>query len=222
MARFAHLLEDLLQENRLELLGDRLQLLAPRWCRLASAAGVDILRERYDAHDAYITTNSAFSAPARSSACRMLMTSSGVAPKLLMVLTIISRLAPSGHWNMALRSCSTATPERGTTAVRPCENGSGWLTCGVSLIVTRRLPCATAAAFTRTPSLTTTVPVRLLNTTRGRTRPSSTSSSSSMAMKRMRWLLSAGARTEIRVAFMAVAVPEPNVSSTASTTRVTV
>ena len=33
---------------------------------------------------------------------------------------------------------------RGTTRVWPRENGAGWLTCGVSEMVTVRLPCATA------------------------------------------------------------------------------
>src|SRR5690606_38715644 len=81
----------------------------------------------------------------------------------------------------------------------------GGLPCGVSLMVTVRLPWATAAALTRTPSPITTVPVRLLNTTFGRSRPSSTSIISSMAMKLMRWVLVTGARTATLVAFRATA-----------------
>ena len=49
---------------------------------------------------------------------------------------------------------------RGTTRVRPRENGAGWLTCGVSVIVTVRLPCATATMETRTSRPITMMPER--------------------------------------------------------------
>ena len=49
---------------------------------------------------------------------------------------------------------------RGTTAVWPRENGCGWLTCGVSEIVTVRLPCATATVETRTSRPITMMPER--------------------------------------------------------------
>ena len=49
---------------------------------------------------------------------------------------------------------------RGTTRVRPRENGAGWLTCGVSLMLTVRLPCATATVETRTSRPITMMPER--------------------------------------------------------------
>ena len=49
---------------------------------------------------------------------------------------------------------------RGTTTVRPRENGAGWLTCGDSEMVTVRLPCATATVDTRTSRPMTMTPER--------------------------------------------------------------
>ena len=42
----------------------------------------------------------------------------------------------------------------------PRENGAGWLTCGVSVMVTVRLPCATATMETRTSRPMTMMPER--------------------------------------------------------------
>jgi hypothetical protein len=42
-----------------------------------------------------------------------------------------------------LPSSTTPTRVRGTTTVRPLAKGCRWLTCGVSAMVTVRLPCAT-------------------------------------------------------------------------------
>ncbi|MNJ65633.1 hypothetical protein D3C77_616540 [compost metagenome] len=52
VAGLAHLLEDLLQEHRLELFGDDFQLLAPRRGRAVGtlAQAVEVLREGNDAH----------------------------------------------------------------------------------------------------------------------------------------------------------------------------
>ena len=52
-----------------------------------------------------------------------------------------------------------------TTVWPPRENGSGWLAVGVVLIVTDRLPCATAQAASVTAWFITTEPVRALITT---------------------------------------------------------
>jgi len=49
---------------------------------------------------------------------------------------------------------------RGTTRVRPREKGAGWLTCGLSLILTVRLPCDTATVDTRTSRPMTMTPER--------------------------------------------------------------
>ena len=49
---------------------------------------------------------------------------------------------------------------RGTVVVLPRENGAGWLTCGVSVMVTVRLPCATATVETRTSLPMTMMPER--------------------------------------------------------------
>ncbi|MNW66362.1 hypothetical protein D3C74_448290 [compost metagenome] len=72
-------------------------------------------------------------------------------------------------------------------------------------MVTVRLPWLTAALRTLTPCPITTVPVRLLKTTLGRSLPMSTWMSCSRAMKEMRWLSSRGAAIWMRPALTALA-----------------
>ena len=50
--------------------------------------------------------------------------------------------------------------------VRPFDRGAGWLTCGCSVMVTVRLPCAIATVETRTSRPMTMMPERSSTTTR--------------------------------------------------------
>src|SRR5450830_84058 len=147
-----------------------------------------------------ITTSSPSMAPAWSSACRIAMMSSGVAPRLLTTSMIACSLAPAGHLNIWPEPWSTLTFEFGVTAVWPPENATGWLTFELSEITTFSEPCVTAAAFTRSPSAMTTVPVRELNTTFGFSWPCSIDRLSRRAMKATRWVGFSGATTAMLVA----------------------
>src|SRR3569623_1735778 len=100
---------------------------------------------------------------------------------------------------MRLVSCDTVTSADGTTVGVPPDSGSGWLTVGFSEIVTVRLPCATAAAVTRTYSPITTVPVRELMMTLAPVVPGSSVRFSSTDTNDTRWPRSRGACTAIDV-----------------------
>jgi hypothetical protein len=96
------------------------------------------------------------------------------------------------------------------TTVRPVfENGFGWLTCGVELIVTERLPCATAQAASVTDWFITTEPVRALITTFADGVARATSRFSMSARNATRASVDAGMRTCTTRPSRACAVPLP-------------
>src|SRR5580693_1191760 len=108
----------------------------------------------------HITSMSASIAPAALIACRMPMRSRGPMPSPLRPSTSCCRDTPSFTSANFLPSSVTATLVRGVTTVRPRDCGLGWLTCGLSEIVTVRLPCATATVATRTSRPITMMPER--------------------------------------------------------------
>src|SRR5690606_30986774 len=184
LVRLAHGLHHLVEEQRLEFLGDLLdvaravaadlELVEPVQVGVGAAveAGCESgihgrLRQ--------ITIRSACKAPACLSASRMAIRSEGAAPTWLTARTISSSVVPGPNLNIGLASCSALTLELGTTTVWPSEKGSGWLTCGSSEIVTVRLPWVTAAGCTRTFWPMTMVPVRELMITLATAWPTSTS-----------------------------------------------
>src|SRR6218665_465302 len=164
-----HLAHHLLDEEGLELLRRLGGLLAQH--RVVAAAALAGIGRAVDLHQ--ITCSSPSSAPAWSSAWRMAMMSSGLAPMLLIVSTMDCRLTPAGQFSMRPLPWSTATRDCGVTCVWPWPKAFGWLTWGRSLITTFNAPCETAAGRTRTPSAMTTVPVRELKTTLGVCGPTS-------------------------------------------------
>ena len=87
---------------------------------------------------------------------------------------------------------STFTLVRGTTTVWPFESGAGWLTCGCSVIVTVRLPCAIATVETRTSRPMTMMPERSSTTTRAVWSGSTCSCSTSVRRRIMLPLYLAG------------------------------
>ena len=89
------------------------------------------------------------------------------------------------------------------------ENGIGWLTVGVVLIVTERLPCATAQAARVTAWFITTEPVRALITTLAAGVEGLTSRFWISAMKATRASVDSGMRTRIARPSIASAVPGP-------------
>ena len=90
---------------------------------------------------------------------------------------------------------------------------------GVVLIVTDRLPCATAQAPSVTASFMTTEPVRALSTTRAAGRSSSSGRFSMSARKATRSPAgAAGMRTRTVRPSRAVAVPSPLAALMASAT----
>src|SRR5690606_27320985 len=131
----AHLLHHLGDEERLEFLGRGLRLRAiggigrggrrGHGGRLASRSGAGPCRQGVDGVHAQITTSSPSIAPAWSSACRIAMMSSGVAPMLLTTSMIVCSCAPAGQANMRPEPCSTETPDSGVTTVSPRPNGAG-------------------------------------------------------------------------------------------------
>src|SRR5664279_1377248 len=139
---------------------------ANSWCRpacgrgrgAAPRGGFRVLGRHDDAHQ--ITSSSAVSAPADFIACRIASRSCGVAPSELSALTTSASLVPGaictsdpGCWVIVMSDFSV-------TVVCPTfANGPGWLTEGVVLIVTERLPCATAHAAIVTAWFMTIDPV---------------------------------------------------------------
>jgi hypothetical protein len=61
-------------------------------------------------------------------------------------LTTSASLAPAASWISAPGSCLMEMSAFSATTVWPPDSGPGWLMTGVELIVTDRLPCATAQA----------------------------------------------------------------------------
>src|SRR5215510_798184 len=92
----------------------------------------------------HITSISAWIAPAALIACRIEIRSRGPMPSAFNPSTSCCSETPSLTTANFLPSSDTPTRVRGATLVSPRENGCGWLTTGVSEIVTVRLPCATA------------------------------------------------------------------------------
>src|SRR3977135_1367209 len=108
----------------------------------------------------HITSMSAWMAPAALIACRMPIRSRGPMPSPLRPATSCCSDTPSFTSANFLPSSETPTLEFGVTTVRPRDCGLGWLTCGLSEIVTGRLPCATATVATRTSRPITMMPER--------------------------------------------------------------
>src|SRR6202048_1264135 len=120
-------------------------------------AGVGIVGEAALHH---IPSMSAWIAPASLIACRMRIRSRGPMPSPLRPSTSCCNDTPSFTSANFLPSSETLTLVRGVTTVRPRDIGLGWLTCGLSEIVTVRLPCATASVATRTSRPITMMPER--------------------------------------------------------------
>src|SRR6266404_2403905 len=109
----------------------------------------------------HITSMSAWIAPAALIACRMPIRSRGPMPSPLRPSTSCCSDTPSFTSANFLPSSETPTLVRGVTTVRPPRDcGLGWLICGLSEIVTVRLPCATATVATRTSRPITMMPER--------------------------------------------------------------
>src|SRR6185437_9175392 len=108
----------------------------------------------------HITSMSASMAPAALIACNMPIRSRGPMPSPLRPSTSCCSETPSFTTANFLPSSVTPTRELGVTTVRPRDSGLGWLTCGLSEIVTVRLPCATATVATRTSRPITMMPER--------------------------------------------------------------
>src|SRR5271163_3969141 len=159
-----HLLEHRVEEHRLEVAGGGLRLVfdLEGGLNLPGRRIADRVQRStevgYACH--HITSMSAWIAPAALIACRIVMRSRGPMPSALSPSTICCSETPSWTSASLLPSSCTATEDRGTTTVRPRENGPGWLTCGASEIVTVRLPCATATVETRTSRPMTMTPER--------------------------------------------------------------
>src|SRR3954447_26041641 len=108
----------------------------------------------------HITSMSASMAPAALMACRIPIRSRGPMPSPLRPSTSCCSDTPSLTSANFLPSSETVTVDRGVVTVRPRDSGAGWLTCGLSEIVTVRLPCATATVATRTSRPITIMPER--------------------------------------------------------------
>src|SRR6202171_779400 len=108
----------------------------------------------------HITSMSAWIAPAALIACRIPIRSRGPMPSPLRPSTSCCSGTPSFTSANFFPSSETPTLERGVTTVRPRAKGLGWLTCGLSEIVTVRLPWATATVATRTSRPITMMPER--------------------------------------------------------------
>src|ERR1019366_4365379 len=108
----------------------------------------------------HIPPMSASIAPAALMACRMPIRSRGPMPSPLRPSTSCCSDTPSFMTANFLPSSVIPTLVRGVVTVRPRDCGLGWLTCGLSEIVTVRLPCATATVATRTSRPITMMPER--------------------------------------------------------------
>src|SRR6266700_1497255 len=172
-----HLREHRVEEHRLEVgrrrlglglrggrdLGQRIRqfVVGARGERIGRETGGDTAVRRGDeARRHYITSMSAWIAPAAWLACGMPIRSRGPMPSPLRPSTSCCSETPSLTTANFLPSSETDTLERGVVTVRPRDSGLGWLTCGLSEIVTVRLPCATATVATRTSRPITMMPER--------------------------------------------------------------
>src|SRR6476661_2481115 len=163
-----HLLEHGIDEYRLEVLrgGTRLGVVGDGHRLLDGGGGEQV--ERLEAGGGegeigchHITSMSAWMAPAALIACRIAIRSRGPMPSALSPSTSCCSETPSRTSASFLPSSCTPMRVRGTVTVAPLrENGSGWLTCAVSVMVTVRLPCATATIETRTSRPMTMMPER--------------------------------------------------------------
>src|SRR6476661_2328805 len=163
-----HLLEHGIDEYRLEVLrgGARLGVVGDGHRLLDCGGGKQV--ERLEAGGGegevgchHITSMSAWMAPAALIACRIAIRSRGPMPSALSPSTSCCSDTPSLTKASFLPSSCTPIRVRGTTCVvPPREKALGWLTCGVSEIVTVRLPCATATIDTRTSRPITIMPER--------------------------------------------------------------
>ena len=89
---------------------------------------------RGDAH--YITSMSAWIAPEALMACRMPIRSRGPMPRPVEAVDQLLQRDAILHDGEFLAVFLNTDPCVGVTIVRPRENGAGWLTCGLSEIVT--------------------------------------------------------------------------------------
>src|SRR5580692_4556792 len=172
-----HLREHRIEKHRLEILCRCLGLGLGLRRDLGQGGGEVVIRPAVDGRDRrigdgavvetagqarlhHITSMSASIAPAALIACRMPIRSRGPMPSPLRPSTSCCSDTPSLTTASFLPSSVTATLVRGVTTVRPRDCGLGWLTCGLSEIVTVRLPCATATVATRTSRPITMMPER--------------------------------------------------------------
>mmetsp|Transcript_22405 Transcript_22405/g.88713 ORF Transcript_22405/g.88713 Transcript_22405/m.88713 type:complete len:376 (+) Transcript_22405:100-1227(+) len=209
----AHALHDLLHEQGLELAGG----LADAAAGVARGLGLELIEaaqalaghglEGRGGHQ--ITSSSALRAPALFMACRMASRSWGVAPSEFKALTTSDRRAPAGNWIRLPGSWRTEMSVFSATAVWPLDSALGWLMIGVELIVTDRLPWATAQDASVTAWFMTIEPVRALMTTRAAGVAMSTLRFSTSARKATRSSGVSGARTRTTRPSRAWAVPGP-------------
>src|ERR1700728_5060038 len=124
-----HLLEHRVEEHGLELFRSRLGFGFDlkgglRLCALRGADRGERCGEIYRARH-YITSISAWMAPAAFMACKMTIRSRGPMPSALSPSTICWSETPSCTRASFLPSSCTPTEERGTTTVRPRDRGPG-------------------------------------------------------------------------------------------------
>ncbi|CFN65702.1 Uncharacterised protein [Bordetella pertussis] len=137
--------------------------------------------------------------------------SCGVAPSALSALTTSARLALVVTRCSAPPSWRTSICVLGTTTVWPSVNGvSGWNTWFWRLMITDRLPCATAASSIMTVRFITTEPVRALMMTLAVAGARATCRFSTCDMNAGIMDGSSGPRTWITRPSSAMAVPAPN------------
>ena len=122
-------------------------------------------------------------------------------------------------WMIALPCWLTLMSVFSVCTVRPPDKGPGWLTTGVVVMVTVRLPCATAQGPSVTASFITSEPVRALSTTRAEGRASSSDRFSMSDRKATRLPSPSGMRTRTLRPSSACAVPAPLALLMVSATR---
>jgi len=132
-----------------------------------------------------------------------------VAPSALSALTTSASLVPAGMLTSEPACAAIAMSVLSVTTVWPPEFGAGWLTCGLELIVTDRLPCATAHGASVTAWFITMEPVRAFITILAAGAVRAMSRFSRSARKSTRALESVGALTLMTRPSSARAVPAP-------------
>src|SRR3569833_1242659 len=145
-----HLLHQGIDEDALEVLGLLVQL------GVVGGRGIDPGQWNDARH--HITSMSACRAPEALIAWRMAMRARGEMPSAVRPSTSSWRLTDSLTSARSELTMLTPSSVRGTWVVTPLLSGGGWLTCGLSAMVTVRFDCATATVETRTSLPMTMMP----------------------------------------------------------------